>query len=199
MITMSPCTTLAPRRPLGTSQLWRGHWTGHLAWCCPMVPPANLPQYTSAGIHRQHFQLHYYQRNHRLYHVGLLQIDTFYLDTLSNNSVNINGRHCMKHGNRQSTDALQQLSPAVGLRPGLGKVKVTVFRVTASSLSTPHTANCLQPPINSVPFRLYPRGALPLPPLLCRGHKLAQLLKYTQTLTNTHCDLYLVSVTLSTK
>ena len=110
---------------------------------------------------------HYYQRNHRPYHVGLLQIDTFYLDTLSNNSVNINGRHCMKHGNRQSTDALQQLSPAVGLRPGLGKVKVTVFRVTASSLSTPHTAHCALPPINSFPFLLYPGGALP--PLLCRG------------------------------
>ena len=144
MITMSPCTTLAPRRPLGTSQLWWGHCTGHLAWCCPMDPPANLPQYTSAGIHCQHFQLQY-QRNHRPYHVGLLQIDTFYLDTLSNISVNINGRHCMKHGNRQSTDALQQLSPAVGLRPGLGKVKVTVFRVTASSLSTPHTAHCALP------------------------------------------------------
>ena len=177
MITMSPCTTLAPRRPLGTSQLWWGHCPGHLAWCCPMVPPANLPQYTSAGIHSQHFQLHY-QRNHCLYHVGLLQIDTFYLDTLSNNSVNINGRHCMKHGNRQSTDALQQLSPAVGLRPGLGKVKVTVFRVTASSLSTPHTAHCALPPINSFPFRLYPGGALYCHLCFVEAHT-SQLLQYT--------------------
>ena len=67
------------------------------------------------------FQPHY-QRNHHLYHVGLLQIDTFYLDTLSNISVNINGRHCMKHGNRQSTDVLQQLSPAAsGPQPGPGQ------------------------------------------------------------------------------
>ena len=60
------------------------------------------------------------------------------------------------------------LQRQVGLSPGLGKVKVTIFRVTASSLSTPHTAHCcLLPPMNSAPFRLYPGG--PLPPLLCRG------------------------------
>ena len=165
--------------------------------CQPATNQAPVQGYTAKLLD---FQLHYYQRNHRLYNVGLLQIDILYLDTLSNNSVNINGRHCMKHGNRQSTDALQQLSPAVGLRPGLGKVKVTVFRVTASSLSTPHTAHCALPPINSVPFRLYPRGALPLPPLLCRGHsKPVAAIHTTLTLTNTHCDLYLVSVTLSTK
>ena len=162
MITMSPCTTLlAPRRPLGTSQLWWGHCTGHLVLS---HGPACQPATNQCRDTQPNFHLHY-QRNHRLNHVGLLQIDTFYLDTLSNNSVNINGRHCMKHGNRQSTDALQQLSPAVGLRPGPGKVKVTVFRVTASSLSTPHTATACS--MNSVPFRLYPGGALP--PLLCRG------------------------------
>ena len=119
--------------------------------------------------------------------MGLLQIDTFYLDTLSNNSVNINGRHCMKHGNRQSTDALQQLSPAVGLRPGLGKVKVTVFRVTASSLSTPHTAHCALPLLAAThqlcSFSIVSRWSIATSAL--SRHTAAQLLQYTQTLTNT--------------
>ena len=162
-----------------------------------MDPPANLPQYTSAGIHRQHFQLQY-QRNHRLYHAGLLQIDTFYLDTLSNNSVNINGRHCMKHGNRQSTDALQQLSPAVGLRPGLGKVKVTVFRVTASSLSTPHTAHCALCTACCHPRTLFLFCCIQVDHChLCfvEAHTSPVAAIHTDTVTNTHCDLYLVSVT----
>ena len=158
-----------------------------------MVPPANLPQYTSVGIHRQHFQLQY-QRNHRPYHVGLLQIDTFYLDTLSNNSVNINGRHCMKHGNRQSTDALQQLSPAVGLRPGLGKVKVTVFRVTASSLSTPHTAHCALPLLAAThelfSFSIVSRWSIHCPLYFVEATPAQLLLAaiHTDIVTNTHFD-----------